>query len=72
MTDPEVQYAFGRIYDAWYEEVLGLGGDPESPTPDEEKLLLFRELQILGPEIVYGKENWAAIKEMDSSEGQAV
>jgi hypothetical protein len=71
MTDDVAQFVLGKIHEAWEEEVLEMGGDPERPTPDEEKLLLFRELQILPPEIVYGKETWEAIKDMDTFEGEA-
>jgi hypothetical protein len=69
MTDAAVQFALGVVYDAWAREVMELGGDPEEPTADEERLLLLRELQVLGPEIVYGKATWAAMQELDASEG---
>jgi hypothetical protein len=69
MTDAAVQFAFEMIHDAWAREVMALGGNPEEPTADEERLLLLRELQLLGPEIVYGKATWAAMKELDASEG---
>jgi hypothetical protein len=67
MTDPAVQYAFGVVHAAWAREVIALGGNPEKPTADEERLLLLRELQVLGPEVVYGKATWAAMKELDDS-----
>jgi hypothetical protein len=71
MTDPAVQFVLEVVHDAWSREVLALGGNPEEPTADEERLLLLRELQVLGPEIVYGKGMWAAMKELDGSEGEA-
>jgi hypothetical protein len=71
MTSEAVQFAFQIVRDAWEREVLALGGNPEKPTPDEERLLLLRELQVLGPEVVYGKATWDAMKELDGSEGDA-
>lgn len=72
MTESAVQVAFEIVHAAWEREVLALGGNPEEPTADEERLLLLRELQVLGPEVVYGKATWAAMQELDGSEGDAV
>lgn len=71
MTSDTVQFALAIVRDAWAKEVMALGGDPEAPTDDEERLLLLRELQVLGPEAVYGPATWAALQELDGSEGEA-
>lgn len=69
MTSDTHQYLFALVRGAWEREVIALGGDPEEPTADEERLLLLRELQVLGPEAVYGKATWAAMQELDGNEG---
>ena len=70
MTSDQVQYLLAVVRGAWEREVVALGGDPERPTADEEQLLLLRELQVLGPEAVYGKAMWAAMQELDTSRGE--
>lgn len=69
MTSDTIQFVLAVVRNAWEREVAALGGDPERPTADEERLLLLRELQTVGPSAAYGAATWAALQELDGSEG---
>ena len=63
MTKAWVQNALAVVYSAWVREVISLGGNPDAPTDDEERLLFLRELQVVGPEEAYGAATWSAVRE---------
>lgn len=68
MIDPDVQLALDAVYADWADEVSDMGGNPGNPTADQDLLLMLRSIAMVGPEAVYGKAMWNAIKDMSPDE----